>query len=807
MAGRFLSNRLRCLLGTVLFLCDDGCNYYPATKHSVVYALDDRTPSKIATRNGWKSIEVMTEGESKGPFAWIMPGRMDGIGAFVVDNPSTPNGISTASSNQIIRIHVNHELDTNASISEINIYKSALQEVVANKIQNRQRNNPEFVRDVRLAYFRWSDDGGRSFYSGQHVQPNEAGFCKFCSGQSYKPNTFGPNRGFVDQIYITGEECPNGALFALDVNRRTLYKLSGYAGNSGTSHMRGIPYDPWENAALVDTGETNHIALMLSPDGDHSTTRYLQFYIGHKGKDRDGNTGATDFLSRNGLAYGEYFYLQSTFPRTGNTNRGGKFVQDSNAEILGDGKLEDIDTNPNQPNQVVLAESDTGLFIFDFDLVFDNQGQFDVVGTSFTIKKIDTGDIPWADNVEWSANGMIYINEDSDAGGIWYQTPEGRHRTKIGQTTTIGESAGIFDLSEFVDYPPGQIMITSSMEYPASLTILINPDARTLAVVDDGSSSQPGLDSDADGSETMIYFQAEDALTLYRASIATLLNGYTGNGYADMQGRGSHVEWTIPTNMIVGGAYELYISYATPSDSPILLYVDGSIIGAFDCQGTSNSGQDWAIESKEIVLTGGGDHTIKLMTVPSDGPNIDWVALRSSLLVVPPPNNNNDNIGDPEEGETAPPDPMHYEAEDGHCDICRIDTYRSGFTGDGYVDFKGNHAYVEWSVPIAMTGTYEVAIRYATPSDRPADLLLDGTKVANLDFDDTGGWTKWLEETFNIEIPQGVHTLKIDVGTKSSGPNVDSIEIRYLYSRRRHRRGRRAITREVVIPAEEKTAR
>ena len=314
----------------------------------IVTSALDGGRSRIRTLNGWKAIEVITENESRGDSGWRMPDDFDGIGAFIVDKDAD---------RPILRVHVNHEKTGDSSISEVNLYKNELKRAIRNKIETNRVDGVRFVRDARLAYDSWSTDGGQT--KRTNVDPNHTGFCRFCSGQSYKPNTFGNNRGFVDQIYITGEECRNGALFALDAKRRDLYKLSGFTGDA-SSQRGGMPKGPWENAALVDTGETNHIALVLSPDGQGDNER-LQLYIGQKGKNKDGNN-ANDFLSRNGLAYGEYFFFQANFPNEGQTNRNGRLVKSPN-NVLRDGKLEDVDTNPRNPKEIVVAETNTGLFV------------------------------------------------------------------------------------------------------------------------------------------------------------------------------------------------------------------------------------------------------------------------------------------------------------------------------------------------------------------------------------------------------------------------------------------------------------
>ena len=122
-----------------------------------------------------------------------------------------------------------------------------------------------------------------------------------------------------------------------------------------------MPSDSWENAALVDTGETDHVALLLSPDGG---TSQMKIYIGEKGKDANGNV-SNDFLARNGLAYGSYYYLNHTVPTGLSTSTDGTF-DTTTAGALTASKFEDVDTSPGDPTQVLLGNQNFGTFTFDF---------------------------------------------------------------------------------------------------------------------------------------------------------------------------------------------------------------------------------------------------------------------------------------------------------------------------------------------------------------------------------------------------------------------------------------------------------
>ena len=439
------------------------------------YALDGGT-LRVNPRNGWLAFEVISINDNPAGdgFNWSMPGTFDGLGAWLPDATT-------------LRLAVNHE-NTDATISEVDLDRTSLETAIGNMIGSGNTGGVSFVRSARQAYDRWSSNGGATWTDT--VDTSNTSFSRYCSGQSYGANTFGAGRGFVDEIYITGEEVSNGRLFAIDLVNRDFYRLSGVSG-SGGGGIGGMPFDSWENAALVDTGETNHVALLLSPDGG---TQQMKIYIGEKGKDTSGNA-SSDFLARNGLAYGSYYYLNDTLPASGTSTDG--FFDTTPAGALNAAKLEDVDTSPSDPTRVVLGVQETGLFTFDFALDFSG-GSFSAGGSSFSVIKIQShtndtdGAFGDADNVEWTAatklkgtgyaDGLIFVNEDSGTanGEIWMNEPDGSGLVKIGDTIGISaatESSGILDISRLVGYNPGSVLLTTNQGSGASLTAMINPDA------------------------------------------------------------------------------------------------------------------------------------------------------------------------------------------------------------------------------------------------------------------------------------------------------------------------------------------
>jgi len=454
------------LCATILPWAASLATFTPATTR----ALDGGT-LRMTTYNGFRAFEVITEGNnpSGDGFDYSMPGTFDGAGAWLVSGSK-------------LRIQVNHE-NTDASISEVDLDVANLRVAIANTIANGNPGGVRFVLAARQAYGRWSSNQGSSWTSTS--SRSSTSFTRFCSGQAYAADTFGQDRGFVDPVYITGEEVSGGRLFAIDSVARDLYQLSGAVG-SAPGGIGGMPFDAWENAALIDTGETHHVALLLSPDGG---TQRMRIYIGVKGKNKAGGASSS-FLARNGLAYGSWYYLKGSLPGSvGSTNSGTFSTGTSGA--LSSYKTEDIDTSPTNPRRVMLADQDSGVFVFDFTLSFSG-GSFAAGSSSFRLGKISTtsgGDnsLNSPDNLDWTAattlsgtsyaSGIVFVNEDNSSGETWSMTPSGGSKTRIAKTTVGEESTGIFDLSELVGYRPGSILISNSQGGPSSMTLLINPKA------------------------------------------------------------------------------------------------------------------------------------------------------------------------------------------------------------------------------------------------------------------------------------------------------------------------------------------
>lgn len=530
--------------------------------------------SRVTTANGWKTFEVISQGDNPaGGTNHAMPALYDGTGAFLVD-PTT------------LRILINHE-NTDASVSEVDLNIPNLKLAISNMIANSNTGGVTFVTAADQAYDRWTANGGSTWTNTTSI--SNTSFYRFCSAQSFEPNTYGPGRGFVDHVFITAEEGSTNRLFALDTVNRDFYQLSGVVGNASATlgGIGGLPYDVWENAALLDTGNTTHIALVLSPDGG---TQTMQLYIGLKGKDANGNN-STSFLARNGLAYGSYFYFNDVLPTTTPSTDG--FFDATTAGALVSTKMEDVDTSPTDGTQFVLGDQDSGVFKFDTNLVF-NGNALNTGASSFTITRIDdtAGNNNAHDNLDWTAwttlggtsfpLGLVFTNEDNATGEIYQMNPDGTNQIKVGQTTTSAESTGIFDLSLHLGYMPGSILLTTNQGTPASSNILIHPSA---AMDTDGDRDPDATDTDDDNDSMPDTWE-----------VANGLNPLVNDASSDFDG----------DNFTNAQEYTLGNSAANPMDPPVAAPGVSYFVGIDDRK--YGTGEDSPSTSSASIWMGDGSY-------------------------------------------------------------------------------------------------------------------------------------------------------------------------------------------------------
>jgi hypothetical protein len=210
-------------------------------------------------------------------------------------------------------------------------------------------------------------------------------------------------------------------------------------------------------------------------------------YVGQKNKGTDGQSDSTDFLARNGLAYGSWFYLRGSLPTNpGETVSG--FFHSNSTDALTAEKFEDVDINPLNPTQVVLGEERTGVYVLTFSLNFSSgtfqSGESDSTYTLQMIVKDSDSPVDRADNVAWTAANLIYVANEGPNGAIWEMDSNGNNQIQIASSLNNGTGynpSGVIDISRFVGYEPSSILLSNTMSCGSSMSVLISPTANLVS--------------------------------------------------------------------------------------------------------------------------------------------------------------------------------------------------------------------------------------------------------------------------------------------------------------------------------------
>lgn len=280
------------------------------------------------------------------------------------------------------------------------------------------------------------------------------GFDRFCSANLVEANSFGAGRGFADRIFLVGEEVfggGGGAFYALDTASNDLIQVNAFG--KGT----------WESATLIDTGNANTVAVLLLDDAKAP----LRLWVGEK--------TAGGYLERNGLAEANgalYTFVPTGLAESGVDATAGPDSDDLKALALGAplagswvkiekpagkasyadltdaeirtlatdlgalqlSRIEDGEVNPLNGQQVAFVSTGTkdfssgdlygNVYTLSFADAFTADGRLASSGSS-SLRVIYDADrladpttgLRNPDNLTWSADGSLYLQEDRANGG------------------------------------------------------------------------------------------------------------------------------------------------------------------------------------------------------------------------------------------------------------------------------------------------------------------------------------------------------------------------------------------------------
>ncbi|MGA1523103.1 MAG: alkaline phosphatase PhoX [Planctomycetota bacterium] len=459
---------------------------------------------------GWRTEAFLTIGDTVD--GYTPPGILDGIAAY-------PTRLGR------VLVLVNHELGADRGYAYTLANGTALTGARISAFEvSRTIDGKSTIHTAGLAYDRVYDRQGNIVTDASQI--NETGngangFGRFCSSQGVRAGTY----GFVDDVYFTGEEVGTpghphgGSIWVVDV-RNAAFHAAPELGRGG-----------WENVTAVDTGDPTTVGLLL---GDDTSGAPLYLYVGQKGAAGDGS-----FLDRNGLKVGQMHVWTAdngdASPQEFNgagSSRTGRFVpinvrdvaQAGTAGYDVDGYLndsvlraagvaaggfrfsrpEDLDTNPADGTQVAFASTGRGstfpadnwgtTYIVDLD--FGAQGvtaTIEIVADADGIQVPDMG-IRNPDNLCWSADGHIYIQEDRSTSpsslfgavsgrdaSIWRLDPSNGSYVRIGEvnrtvilpvgstdpargTLGVPETSGIIDVTSLFPTMPGETLLLADVQ-------------------------------------------------------------------------------------------------------------------------------------------------------------------------------------------------------------------------------------------------------------------------------------------------------------------------------------------------------
>ncbi len=110
-----------------------------------------------------------------------------------------------------------------------------------------------------------------------------------------------------------------------------------------------------------------------------------------------------------------------------------------------------------------------------------------------------------------------------------------------------------------------------------------------------------------------------------------------------------------------------------------------------------------------------------------------------------------------------------------------VDNDNSGYTGNGFANTENESgAGITWAIEITKGGEYKFYWRYASSTDRAANLIVnDSIEKASLDFENTdASWTTWyLESSDVLEFEAGVYTITLEASTSSGLGNIDYMKV------------------------------
>ena len=107
-----------------------------------------------------------------------------------------------------------------------------------------------------------------------------------------------------------------------------------------------------------------------------------------------------------------------------------------------------------------------------------------------------------------------------------------------------------------------------------------------------------------------------------------------------------------------------------------------------------------------------------------------------------------------------------------------IDNNHAGFTGTGFANGDNSTgASVTYRIDSDFAGSVMLDVRFASATNRPANIEVNGSVAGMVNFTSTGAWTSWTQETITVALREGNNTLRLVPRTADGLPNIDSLTV------------------------------
>ena len=117
----------------------------------------------------------------------------------------------------------------------------------------------------------------------------------------------------------------------------------------------------------------------------------------------------------------------------------------------------------------------------------------------------------------------------------------------------------------------------------------------------------------------------------------------------------------------------------------------------------------------------------------------------------------------------------------GFCSLLgHVENQHDGYSGSGYANSNNQkNASISWLINVPTTGEFTLTWRYANSDSqaRPALLTVTHNEQSTLDFNTTGSWSEWREESLRVHLEGGDNYIALGATSNLGLANVDALQV------------------------------